>query len=201
VGDSAGLTNPINGEGIQYALLSGRMAAEAAVSCARKNDFSRRALAAYSVQVEKLLNYDMAVCGLIYQFIRNRTLRPVYLRVLRDITARANVDASYAGITGGILAGLEPAGKALSLKVLGGTIEQAAVSLGIDSLRQMFAGPGNLSGAGINAICGSAEMAYDVAKHPWEFLKWGLDITTTAAGLVTQWVKAPAQSYKAPGLR
>jgi flavin-dependent dehydrogenase len=41
-GDAAGLINPLNGEGIQYALLSGRWAAETAVQAAARNDSLRR---------------------------------------------------------------------------------------------------------------------------------------------------------------
>ena len=47
VGDAAGLVNPLNGEGIQYALLSGRWASEVAISCLIANDLSKEALLAY----------------------------------------------------------------------------------------------------------------------------------------------------------
>ena len=40
VGDAAGLINPLNGEGIQYALLSARWAAETLLESARAGDFS-----------------------------------------------------------------------------------------------------------------------------------------------------------------
>jgi flavin-dependent dehydrogenase len=43
VGDAAGLVNPLNGEGIQYALLSGKWASETAISCLDANDLKQEA--------------------------------------------------------------------------------------------------------------------------------------------------------------
>lgn len=40
VGEAAGLVNPLNGEGIQSALISGRLAAETAIDCLRRKNFS-----------------------------------------------------------------------------------------------------------------------------------------------------------------
>ena len=62
VGDAAGLVNPLNGEGIQYALLSGRWASEVAISCLIANDLSKEALEVYRDNVERELGYRNAPC-------------------------------------------------------------------------------------------------------------------------------------------
>ena len=90
-GDAAGLINPLNGEGIQYALLSGRWAAETVLEAAAANDFSQARLKAYAVRVDHELRYDMALAALIVQLIRNRSLNPVWMQALRIITTRARV--------------------------------------------------------------------------------------------------------------
>ena len=52
VGEAAGLVNPLNGEGIQYALFSGKWAAETAKAAISNHDYSVKTLAAYSSRVE-----------------------------------------------------------------------------------------------------------------------------------------------------
>lgn len=53
LGDAAGLINPLSGDGIQYALLSARWAAECIINCAEKNDFSSAAANAYTKKLKK----------------------------------------------------------------------------------------------------------------------------------------------------
>jgi flavin-dependent dehydrogenase len=97
-GDAAGLINPLNGEGIQYALLSGRWAAETVIACAASHDFSGRALGAYAARVDDELRYDLSLSRTIVQLIRNRVLDPLWLEALRIIAAQARVDAEHARI-------------------------------------------------------------------------------------------------------
>ncbi len=94
VGDAAGLVNPLNGEGIQYALLSGRWASEVAISCLTADDFSKEALSAYPQLVEKELRYGMSIAALIVQLIRNRSFNPFWLRSMELIASRSQVDSS-----------------------------------------------------------------------------------------------------------
>ena len=131
VGDAAGLVNPLNGEGIQYALLSGRWASEVAISCLIANDLSKEALVAYQDIVEKELRYGMSIASLIVQLIRNRSFNPLWLRSLELMAARSRVDSSYADIVGGILMGTVPQSEATNLEVARGTIEQAMLSTGL----------------------------------------------------------------------
>ncbi|HVP30373.1 MAG TPA: geranylgeranyl reductase family protein [Myxococcota bacterium] len=122
VGDAAGLINPLNGEGIQYALQSGRWAAEVVLARAAADAFSADSLAAYARRVERELRLDMAVCRLLVEAIRNRRLSAVFLESLRAIAERAQRDRRYATIAGGVLAGVVPARWAVT--ILGPTIEE-----------------------------------------------------------------------------
>ncbi len=186
VGDAAGLINPLNGEGIQYALLSARWAAWAAAGCAMRDDFSRSALSAYAGRVEHELRYDMALARLIIQLITNRALNPVWLKALKIIAGRARLDHEYARVTGGILAGLVPASAAISLRIIGGTIEQAAVSLGISAALAAFSGPSGFLGPGIEAAQIGFQLAHDAARNPEAFAAWIVRVATDAMELARQ---------------
>lgn len=73
VGEAAGLVNPFTGEGIDYALESGRMAGEAALAIFRDGDFSPRSLA----------RYDRALRARYQRlFVLTYRLRAVYMNSL-----------------------------------------------------------------------------------------------------------------------
>lgn len=172
VGDAAGLINPLNGEGIQYALLSARWAADAVRECAERGDWSNASLAPYGRAVRAELRYDMALSNLIVQLIRNRSLNEVWMRALRIIVARARQDPEYAYLAGGILAGLLPARVAMSRTMIGGTIGQATrtaaitTAVGIARDRRRFGRMG----------VGSARILYraghDVMRNPRAARRW-----------------------------
>jgi len=185
-GDAAGLINPLNGEGIQYALLSARWAADALAGCAERDDFSALALHEYEYRVRQELRYDMALAGMIVELIRNRNLNPVWLRALQIIVTRARVDPAYADITGSVLAGLTPSTSVFTYKIIMSTLKQAAMSLGIDLAVGVFRGPrywmehGMQTGkAGINLLAG-------IAQNPGDYLGWGIGIADNGVELATQ---------------
>jgi flavin-dependent dehydrogenase len=189
VGDAAGLINPLNGEGIQYALLSGRWAAEAVMEVAARDDFSQAALKAYADRVHGGLRYDMALAGLIVRLIRNRSLNPLWMQALRVILARARVDPAYADITGGVLAGMEPASRVIQPRVLGGTVQQAVISLGVGVVRHALRGPGHLVRVGKQTASSSMILASETALHPVEYAQWGAGVAAGAAELAGQMVR------------
>jgi geranylgeranyl reductase family protein len=189
VGDAAGLINPLNGEGIQYALLSGRWAAEAVMEVAARDDFSQAALKAYADRVHGGLRYDMALAGLIVRLIRNRSLNPLWMQALRVILARARVDPAYADITGGVLAGMEPASRVIQPRVLGGTVQQAVISLGVGVVRHALRGPGHLVRVGKQTTSSSMILASETALHPVEYAQWGAGVAAGAAELAGQMVR------------
>jgi geranylgeranyl reductase family protein len=197
LGDAAGLINPLNGEGIQYALLSGRWAAEVAAEATRSNDFSAASLAPYADRVERELRYDMALARLIVQAIRNRTLTPLWLRGLRVIVARAREDAAYSHVTGAILAGLMPVREALSVRVVGGTAWQAAVSLGLEAAG-MLRRPESAVTAGLGAARLAAPIASEILRNPLETLRWAFGLTGCTADLALQAAKSLLGSARSP---
>ena len=67
VGDAAGLVNPFNGEGIDYAMESGRLAAETALAVLESGDRTR--LAAYRSTVERRFGSYYAVGRLFVRLI------------------------------------------------------------------------------------------------------------------------------------
>ncbi len=186
-GDAAGLINPLNGEGIQYALLSGRWAAETLIEAAH-DDFARVSLLPYAETVSRNLRYDMALAGLIVQLIRNRTLNPLWMEALRIILKRARVDPRYADITGGVLAGMEPASSVIQPRILAGTVQQAVMTLGIGAVKQALGGPKHLLHVGRETTSSGITMGTETVRHPLEYSRWGVDVALSAAELAGQMI-------------
>jgi geranylgeranyl reductase family protein len=128
LGDAAGLINPLNGEGIQYALQSARWAVDVAADRLRCGELDASALAAYERRVHQSLRQDMALSRLVIQVIRNRALNPVWLQALRIIGARARTDPDYAYRVGCVLTGLAPAIGTLGVGVAAKTVKQALLT-------------------------------------------------------------------------
>jgi geranylgeranyl reductase family protein len=180
VGDAAGLVNPLNGEGIQYALLSGKWASEVAISCLDANDLSKEALSAYSNIVEKELRYDMAIASLIVQLIRNRSFNPFWLRSMEVIAERSKVDSFYADIVGGILMGTVAQSEATNLEVIRGTIEQATLSQGLTNLLQTLQDPNAMVKDSIEALQTGLEITRQATQNPSAFFNWAINSATSA---------------------
>jgi flavin-dependent dehydrogenase len=185
-GDAAGLINPLNGEGIQYAMLSARWAAEALANCAESDDFSALALQEYEQRVREELRYDMALAGMIVELIRNRNLNPVWLRALQIIVTRARVDPTYADITGSVLAGLTPSTSVFTYKIITSTLKQAAMSLGIDVAKGLFRGPRYWMKQGVQTGKAGINLLTGVTQNPVEYVRWGVGVADNGVELATQ---------------
>jgi menaquinone-9 beta-reductase len=180
VGDAAGLVNPLNGEGIQYALLSGRWASDVAITCLIANDLSKEALLAYQHFVEKELRYGMSLASLIVQLIRNRSFNQLWLRSMELMAARSQVDPRYADIVGGILMGTVPQNEATNLEVVQGTIEQAMSSTGLTNLLETIQDPNALAKATIEALQTGFEITIQATQNPYAFINWAIKSMTSA---------------------
>lgn len=112
-GDAAGLVNSINGEGMQYAMQSGRWAAESVIECLSLNNLSAESLKIFETKVQSEIGYDMSISNIVMQFIRNKNLNPLWLKLLAIMIAQAKTDEKYANIAGGILAGMVPTSTAI----------------------------------------------------------------------------------------
>ena len=186
VGDAAGLINPLNGEGIQYALLSGRWAAETALECASQDNYSHAVLESYTRRVEQELRYDMALAAMIVQLIRNRSLNPFWLQALKIITTRARVNSDYATITGGVLAGLVPASRVISPDVILGTVQQAAFSMVVGTVKEAIQGPRHIAELGLSAADFGLNVFSETTRQPREFLRWTGGVALNAVELASQ---------------
>jgi hypothetical protein len=182
-GDAAGLINPLNGEGIQYAMLSGRWAAETLIAARARNDFSQASLLPYAQRIERELRFDMALARLIVQLIRNRHLTPLWLEALHIIVARARVDPAYADITGGVLAGLVPARRVMGADILRKSALQALLSLAGMGAKHLLRGRAHCVRLGLQTGTAAAGVALSMAVQPRAALDWGLGVAGSALEL------------------
>lgn len=185
LGDAAGLINSLNGEGIQYALLSARWASTTIQTCIEEDNFSEVALSSYDKVIDKELRYDLALSNTVIQFIRNRTLNPVWIQLLGILVERAKTDKQYAEIAGGILAGMYPANKAIQPGFILNTILQGAMHFGMQSARGIVKGPQHWLAQGIQSTQYLKTFTKDIQSHPKGYLEWitglainGVEIST-----------------------
>lgn len=178
IGDAAGLINPLNGEGIQYALQSGRWAAESILGALAEGPPTAARLGSYQRTVEEELRFDMALAGTVVQLVRNRSLNPVWLEALQVIVTRAKRDPDYARLAGGILAGLVPASSALRPDVMGPTLEEVLMAAAAG------AGHAHLADEVLRGVL------RETAADPARVAQWGLGLAAQLAELGTQVVRS-----------
>jgi geranylgeranyl reductase family protein len=183
VGDAAGLINPLNGEGIQYALLSARWAAQSIVDCANRGNFSPAALHGYAEKIDHELRYDLTLARSLIQLLCNRSLNPFWLEALQIIVSRAAIDPQYAQITGGILAGLFPVRTALGVPVVQKTLEQAVIKLGARALRGISSRPKNLTQLGVRTTQAAIDTLSAMLKYRHESERWVFNVMMSALDL------------------
>jgi menaquinone-9 beta-reductase len=174
IGEAAGLVNSLNGEGIQYALLSGKWAAQIAQLSMGKDDFSANALSAYSKRVENELGYGFKLSTLIVQFIRNRNLNPLWLQTFEAMVARAKSDQQYANLAGAILAGLVPPTEALTPEFMLSTLQEATVSTGLKMFGDTASNPASLPKTAIKTVQTVIDVGVSTVQNPVGFLEWGM---------------------------
>lgn len=74
-GEAAGLVNPLSGEGIHYALMSGRLAAERILDMVQRGDFSPEQHEVYDRQLRQRFQEVYETCALFRRlFMRRRVL-------------------------------------------------------------------------------------------------------------------------------
>ena len=171
-GDAAGLINSLNGEGIQTAISSGRWAAETLVDCLQKDALSKSNLDAFRITVEKEVGYDMMLSRVVIEFIRNRTLTPIWLRMMEVISSQARADSSYAAIAGGVLAGTVHGREVLDPIFLTQTFTQMSLFGGMQGIKTMLGGP--VSWQKYSET--TARLFLNLAEHgyqsPGDYLNW-----------------------------
>ena len=190
LGDAAGLINPINGEGIQYALLSARWAAPVILNCLRSNSLSRQALVEYEETVHHELGVDMAYARLIVHAIANCELNPFWQFSLRAFCRGARMSESYAQVTGGVLSGTAKARELLSPLI----VWESAVSLLDEAVHQslglLSGGPTALRSCGLDIAPRVPLSAESRVRHDADTALWLGRLLSSALQLGTEIVKS-----------
>lgn len=103
-GEAAGLVNPLTGEGIDYALESGKIAAEHLVAMFEAGDFSTQRLEEYDRSLRNLFHDQVVFC----EHIRDWYLhRPIINRLVRVAQKRAHFRELFTDIVLGNVAAKE----------------------------------------------------------------------------------------------
>jgi menaquinone-9 beta-reductase len=185
LGEAAGLVNPLNGEGIQYALMSGRWASQSALEALQKQDFSQATLETYSQRVETELGVGFRTSTLVIQLIRNRSLNPLWLKTLENMIATADANPAYAEAAGAILAGTHQADSALNPAFILATAQQATIQNTIKIATQTLTDPTTLPKNIIQITQTTLQTALNITQNPLTFIQWAIQTTQTASELTT----------------
>lgn len=194
VGEAAGLINPYNGEGIQFALLSGRWAAETVTVC--RGNFSKQALFAYSKRVDDELGYGFSVAALMLGLLRNRNLNHAWLRWIETMGIRSKEDPEYAHITSGILSGMIFPNQEATARILTGTLQEAALSVGLKSVSDLLKEPANFPQAAMNITEVGLQAVQYAAQNPLGALLWGMEAASKVTEIASSVSKQALQQYK-----
>ena len=186
LGDAAGLINPLNGEGIQYALHSARWAADAAADGLASDRLDAASLAGYQQRVHQSLRTDMAFSRLVVQLFRNRNLNHVWLRALRTIAARAETDPDYAHRVGCVLSGLTPADGTLGAGGAARIFGQALVP----SPTGAFAHRPGHRGQSVRLTPGGTGRTAGNSRTPEEYMDWAAGSARALAEFAAQLTRA-----------
>jgi hypothetical protein len=199
-GDAAGLINSLNGEGIQYALLSGRWAAETLIDCFASNGHTYAALQKYEQTIKQQVGYDMCLSNMVIQFIRNRNLNPLWLNLLEVMTAKAAKDEYYATIAGGILAGLVPASEAVSVSFIGKSVMQGLATMAASGIDTVKGGPVHIAGQGLRAAGFALSQLSSILQQPQAYINWTKGLINTGSDYRDTCSKMSSRRYgKAAG--
>jgi flavin-dependent dehydrogenase len=111
VGEAAGLANPLTGEGIDYALESGRIAAEHATGMLQQDDFSASRLAAYDRSLRE--RFESMIVG-------SRRLGDLYLNplLLKRMVAAARRFPDIRSMVADVTVGNRGLSEGLSFRTL-----------------------------------------------------------------------------------
>ena len=190
LGDAAGLINPLNGEGIQYALHSARWAADVATDRLAAGRLDAASLEAYQQRVHQSLRTDLALSRLIVQLIRNRNLNHVWLGALGSIASRARTDPDYAHQLGCVLTGLTPDVSTVGTGAAARIFARALVS---PLARRVMAAPQP------PPETGPARTGPAATGDPKEFMNWAADTGRVLAEFTSQLARAKITGTGANG--
>jgi flavin-dependent dehydrogenase len=108
VGEAAGLVDPLTGEGIFGALLSGQLAAAVVGEALQKDDYSAGSLAAYDRNCRASFKADYGSAAFLTGLLTHRFLGKLALWGLNRVEARSLIDPHYAAMIAGFFTATEP---------------------------------------------------------------------------------------------
>jgi flavin-dependent dehydrogenase len=111
VGEAAGLVNPLTGEGIDYALESGKLAAEHLVGMFAAGDLSRQALAAYDQLLRQHFQRLFVFCNAMRDLF-------VHRRYLNRLVKAATRYADLKTLLSNVVLGNQDVSAAVSLRTM-----------------------------------------------------------------------------------
>jgi geranylgeranyl reductase family protein len=196
IGEAAGLVNPYNGEGIQMGLKSAKWASETAVASLKSSNFSVSGLAAYSKRVEDELGYGFKVSALMLGLLRNRNLNHAWLRWIELMGEKSKTDPQYARLTSGILSGMIFPNQEDTARALTGTLEEAALSVGLTTFSQLLNDPSKLPQSAENILQTGMVAARYAAQDPFAALRWSMETATQATNIAATVSKQVLKDYE-----
>jgi len=195
LGDAAGLINPLSGDGIQYALLSARWAAECLKTCSEKNDYSLENLSKYQELVHQETAYDLALSSLLVKISSNRSLTSIWLEILNLLFEKAENDQDYADIITGIFDGSHPSYKALDPSFIIKTILHGIVSVGDSSANYLTQGPEKWIEKSTDLGQLGVKLLKNFQRQPDQHLDWLINITKSTLTVGKHTIKNARHSY------
>ncbi len=181
-GDAAGFINPINGEGLQYAIESGRWAAEAVAGALRSDGVTHASFSGYEDRVAREIGADLTLNRGMVQLIANRALNPAWLALLGAWCERADRDPASLNVAAAVVAGLvrsrrlfEPATRDVSFSTARAALRQLPTSAAIEMIEGLWTA------------------AFADPKAAWEWVLEVADATRQAASGDVR-VKEPADT-------
>jgi len=196
IGEAAGLVNPYNGEGIQFGLKSAKWASETATASMKSKNFAESGLATYSKRVEDELGYGFKISALMLGLLRNRNLNHAWLRWIELMGEKSKSDPEYARLTSGILSGMIFPNQEETARALTGTLEEAALSVGLTTFSQVVNDPSKLPQSAENMLQTGVVAARYAAQDPFAALKWGMEAATRMTEIATVVSKQVLKEYK-----
>lgn len=195
IGEAAGLINPLSGDGIQYALLSSRWAAEVIEKCLFANDFSDSSLQRYVKKVHREVGYDFALSNLLVQFPKNKTFTKVWMQILGILISRAKEDKAYADVIAGIFEGTYPSYKALTIPFILKSIKQGGVEVGYAALGSLTS-PKQLLENSADLLNSLFNVLDEVKADPVQHLTWAGTTISKTAEVAGHLVKSVIPKYR-----
>ncbi len=74
-------------------------------------------------------------------------------------------------------------------RILGGTVQQAVMSLGVGTIKHALHGPRHVWQEGMQTAESGLHVAAETARHPLDYGRWGAGVMTAAAELAGQVAK------------